>query len=150
MRDEGARGWLPVVGAAILAAAVWWISGSLFWGVLALLTMLLAQWRQLFPVAFELDHRGVTCRWLGRARLVPWEAIGHYELHPRGVLLLPVSEPAPLEYFRGLFIPWGAEQDKVIGEVRRYLGQTQGSFESSSSSTEADKTTSGTGDYWEP
>ena len=122
LRDEGLGAWTIVVVAIVVAAIVGFAAGSLFWGAVALAAMLLSLWRLLVPARFELDRRGVTCHFLGRRRHIAWEAVGHFEIHSRGVLFLPDAEPAAMDYFRGLFVPWGQQREAVTAAVRHYLG----------------------------
>jgi hypothetical protein len=126
LRDEGLGAWAMVAGAIVVSVVVWIAAGSFFWGSAALVAMLLSLWRLLLPARFELDRRGVTCHFMGRRRHVAWEAVGRFEIHPHGVLFLPDAEPAALDYFRGLFVPWGQEREAMTAAVTHYLGSPEG------------------------
>lgn len=76
-------------------------------------------WRQFVPTVFELNALGVTTRTLGRSRRVPWISIDRFVVGNRGALL--TSSGAPLEIFRGLYLPWGGHRDQILSSLRYYL-----------------------------
>lgn len=98
------------------------MTGQTHLGVLAVAALGLAMRRFFVPALFELNTGGVSQRVLGRHRRVPWAEIRCYEVHSTGVLLLAQADPAPIDVFRGLYLPWGKHRERVLAQVGFYLG----------------------------
>lgn len=126
IREAGARGALVVIGLLVAAAAIGWLSGRVYWGLLGLVALGIALWRFFLPVVFELSEAGVDRRLFRWWRRIPWHAIERYEVCRAGVLLLPHGARSIMAPLRGLYLPWSARRDEVLAHMRHYLGQPEG------------------------
>jgi hypothetical protein len=97
---------LGPTSSAITAAALVWVT-----------------WRHFVPTLFELSALGVTESCLGRTRRIPWISIDRYVVGRRGVFLS--SAGAPLERFRGLYLPWGKQREQLLTTLRYYLPRAE-------------------------
>ena len=106
------------VAVCVLAAIAFDAAGYALLSA-ALLAVSLA--RYLLPTGFELDEHGVTVRFLGQARKVPWSQVRRILVQPRGVFLSPFRRPSRLDSFRGTFLRFagkGENADEVVSFVQ--------------------------------
>ena len=80
-----------------------------------------AAWRLWIPVRFEFNAKGITETVFGRRRRIPWTDFARYEVRRGGVLLLADSEPSVLAPFRGLFVRWRDQRDKLLETLDFFL-----------------------------
>jgi len=104
-----------------IVAMIHAVSGSLALAGVAVAALAISLWRFLLPAEIELSPDGVVFRGLGRTRRIDWRRIGRYEIQRRGVLILPETDSAPLDYLRGLYLPWRDHRDEVLALLDRYL-----------------------------
>jgi hypothetical protein len=121
LRDEPLGTWLRVILGAAGSAAVGSFLEHEGWGWGTLVLVLITLWRSLIPLRFELGPYGVTQFVLGRRMRIPWTAILNYQILSRGLLLLPDAAVTPLSPLRGLFLPWGSQQERVLANIEYYL-----------------------------
>lgn len=76
-------------------------------------------WRHFVATTFEINALGVTEKTFSRSRRIPWLSIDRYVVGRKGVFL--TSAGAPLEVFRGLYLPWGSHRDQILSSLRYYL-----------------------------
>lgn len=76
-------------------------------------------WRHFVATTFEINALGVTEKIFTRSRRIPWLSIDRYVVGRKGVFL--TSAGAPLELFRGLYLPWGSHRDQILSSLRYYL-----------------------------
>ncbi|MCE9607142.1 MAG: hypothetical protein K8U03_19835 [Planctomycetia bacterium] len=108
--------------SALLVAVpvlVWSLSGRTALTVASTAAVGLVMWRNFLPTICEMNALGVTQRIFGRTRRIPWLSIDRYVVGRRGVFL--TSAGAPLELFRGLYLPWGSHRDQILASLRYYL-----------------------------
>lgn len=94
------------------------ISSAIVAGALVVVT-----WKHFVPTQYELSALGINVFRLGRSRRIPWMSIDRYLVGRQGVLLS--SAGAPLERFRGLYLPWGKNRDLVLTTLRYYLPRAE-------------------------
>ena len=87
------------------------------YGLLAAALLSISLARYYLPTTFELDDRGVTVRLLGQARKMAWSEIRRAQARPDGVYLSPFEGPSRLESFRGLFVRYAGNAEKVVSFV---------------------------------
>jgi hypothetical protein len=119
--DHASWSWTALVGMALVGGFVLWMGGSWFLAlaIIAALTVIMRQF--LVPVTFEVTSLGLRRYALGRVRLVPWQAIRAYQLRSTGVLFVQHPTPTRLDILRGLFVPYPADEDEMLVELRMYL-----------------------------
>ena len=102
---------------------VWGITGQRAATLGCALDVLFLCARYYVPTQIELNALGVTTKVFGRSRRIPWIAIDRFVIGRRGVFL--TSAGAPLEVFRGLYLPWGGHREQILGALRYYLPHGQ-------------------------
>jgi hypothetical protein len=104
---------------AIVPLVVWSLSGRTSLTVVCAVATGVVVWRHFVPTICEMNALGVTQRVFRRTRRIPWLSIDRYVVGRRGVFL--TSAGAPLELFRGLYLPWGAHREQILASLRYYL-----------------------------
>lgn len=104
---------------AIVPLVVWSLSGRTSLTVVCAVATGVVVWRNFVPTICEMNALGVTQRVFRRTRRIPWLSIDRYVVGRRGVFL--TSAGAPLELFRGLYLPWGAHREQILASLRYYL-----------------------------
>lgn len=94
---------------------------------IAATALVCVSWRHFVPTQFELSALGVNIIRLGRNRRIPWMSIDRYLVGKQGVYLS--SAGAPLEVFRGIYVPWGKSRDLVLMTLRYYLPRAEEAIE---------------------
>ena len=121
LRDDPLGTWLRVILGAGASAAVGKFLGNEAWGWGTLALILITLWRSMIPLRFEISPHGITQIVLGRRTRILWTSILNYQVHSRGVLLLPDAAVTPLSPLRGLFLPWGSHKERVLANIEYYL-----------------------------
>lgn len=115
--------------AAILlgiGVAGWSWSGAPIFGVVAALLVAGFMLPFLLPTRYEAGDEGLTIASIGRTRLVKWGSVRNLYVHATGVHLSPFDRPSPLDPFRGAFVLYGRERDRVLAELRARVPETKG------------------------
>lgn len=103
----------------VVPLAVWSLSGRTALAAVCTIAVGAVVWRHFVPTICEINALGVTEKIFSRTRRIPWLSIDRYVVGRRGVFL--TSAGAPLELFRGLYLPWGAHRDQILSSLRYYL-----------------------------
>lgn len=112
---------------AIAALAGWaftapdWWPGMLPWGLLALAVLLGMTANLFLPVRYLLDERGVTVWFLGVPSQRPWEHYRNYYVHDTGVHLTTMTEPSPLDPFRGHLLLFNGNRAEVVPMIKAHI-----------------------------
>lgn len=117
----------PLVSLAVatlliaVAYAVYAALGAWYWSLAASLTVVIAMWRYLLPITFEVTPRGLKQESFIQTASTGWADIHAVRQCSSGVLLLPGEEDTPLDALRGLFLPWGPHRTELLQLVSLYL-----------------------------
>lgn len=122
LRDEPAVRWTAWAVLAATGLAAYAATGKPALAAAAVGCVALAAWRMWLPARYELDASGVVEQVLRRKRRASWRAARGAAIGRRGVLVTYRPEPAPADYFRGLFVPFGAHRQEVLRHFRYYAG----------------------------
>lgn len=95
--------------------------GAAGYGLLAAALLTVSLTRYFVPTDFELDEQGATVRILGQARRVPWEKVRRFSVHREGVHLSPFERPSRLDSFRGTFLRFAGNAERVVSFVERQV-----------------------------
>lgn len=112
---------LAAILIGIGAAGWFWTESPVFGAVSALLVagfML----PFLLPTQYEAGEEGLTIRSIGRIRVIKWTSVKNLYIHPTGVHLSPFEHPSPLDPFRGAFVLYGRDRDRVLSVLRERIG----------------------------
>jgi len=103
----------------VVPLLTWSLTGRTALTVLCTAAVGAVVWRNFFPTVCEVNALGVTQRLFGRTKRIPWLSIDRYVVGRKGVFL--TSAGAPLELFRGLYLPWGSHREQILTSLRYYL-----------------------------
>ena len=96
--------------------------GGVGYGVIAGLLLLVSMGRYLLATGFVLDGKGVTVRYCGQSRTIPWSEIKSASEGPKGVFLSPYDKPSRLDSFRGVLLRFAKNNsEEVISFVRNKI-----------------------------
>lgn len=105
------------------AAALCWLVAAQTRGLYAAVVgviQVVVLWRLLVPTTYEMNAAGIAVRrW--RRVMVPWNRVAKAEIGRRGVLLLPVRSESSVVRLRGIYVPWGTNEEAVRGMLNYYL-----------------------------
>jgi len=96
---------------------VWASFEGIGYALLAAVFLLGSLARYFVPTDYELDAAGVSVRFLGRVRRIPWAHIRRVAVHDEGVQMSPFEKPSRLEAFRGTFVRFAGNRDEVVSFV---------------------------------
>ena len=119
---EGSRaawGLILVVGICAGVLGAW--SGSSLTALVLAAVCLLAGWRLLVPIEFELSAMGITRTTFWSTRRIPWSVVGRIERRSHGVLVFPSVEPVALEALQALYLPFGKQETDILSLLDFYL-----------------------------
>lgn len=119
LAERAVGAWSVVILAIAASAVVGLAMQSVGWAAAAWLLLHAALWRFFVPAVYEISALGIVEEVLGRRRRIPWNHVDRYRVCRQGVYL--TSEGAPLEAFRGMFIPWGRHRQQVLALLEYYL-----------------------------
>ena len=113
-----------LVGAMLgVPYVVWDATGSPIAALLCTAALATVVWRNFVPTLFEIGALGVTERFVGRTRRIPWISIDRFVVGRKGAFLS--SAGAPLEVLRGFYLPWGPHREQVLTTLRYYLPRAE-------------------------
>jgi len=118
LADEFPRSLVFVATFVGVVVAVRLAFGGFAYALLAAGLLAASLARYFLPTAFRLDDAGVTVRFLGRARRLPWEQVRRVSVQPTGVFLSPSEGLSRVDSFRGMFVRFGGNADEVVRFVR--------------------------------
>ena len=122
MNESLTRSGLVLAGLLAAGVVVRGVTGYTHLALLAVAALALSLWWFFLPLVFTLNADGVTESLLGRDRRLPWLAIRRYEVHSKGVLLLPYKDATWVDSFQGFFLPWGDHREEILALLNYYLG----------------------------
>ncbi len=116
--DEFPRSLLCIaaIGGACAATYVAFDGLSTVLTAAAVLSASLAPY--LLPTTYELDDQGVTVRFLGTRRYIPWSRIRRVVIGRRGMLVSEVPQPSRRASFKSIVLRFNANPEEVIAFVR--------------------------------
>ncbi len=114
---------LALAGLAAIGLLVQWSMESIGLALVTMVLLAATVWRFWIPVWFEVDERGITQRFLGHARRIPWHSIGCYEPRAAGIVFQPVARMALLDALAALYVPWQDHREQLCALADHYLGE---------------------------
>ncbi|MEK7866819.1 MAG: hypothetical protein AAB434_09065 [Planctomycetota bacterium] len=123
-RPAAAAG-LAAILIGIGVAGVSW-SGAPVFGVVAALLVAGFMLPFLLPTRYEAGEEGLSIASAGRTRVIKWSSVKNLYVHATGVHLSPFDRPSPLDPFRGAFVLYGREKERVLDALRARVPETNG------------------------
>lgn len=123
-RPAAAAALALILGAIGVVGWLW--SGSPVFGAVAALLVAAFMRAFLLPTRYEAGEEGISATALGGTRKVRWSSVRHLYVHPTGVHLSPFDRPSPLDPFRGAFVLYGRDRERVLAAIRARVPETKG------------------------
>ncbi len=115
--------WRVSFGVITLLILLWWgiwrWTRSGLFTFLSILILLVSLSSFFFPVTFSLDREYVTVKSNFTTRRRRWGEFKSFWVDRHGVLLSPFKGRSRLESFRGLYIRFSNNRDKVVSFIQR-------------------------------
>ena len=96
---------------------VYLTTSSLFLTGLSVVIMLVSLSSFFLPTYYELDQDKIRIRYVFTRREREWSAFRSFYVDKNGVLLSPFKKPSRLENFRGMYLMFGGNADRVMDVV---------------------------------
>ena len=107
-----------VLGTVVIA---WFSIGHFFYGLIALVALVVSLSSYFFPSYYTLDEEGICREHLGHRRLRKWNEFRRVDARSNGLFLSPFSRPTRLDSFRGFFLPFHKNRDQTLYYVQHHV-----------------------------
>lgn len=119
-KDPGKRWGVLAVAALAFVLGLWLLHHPLY-GLLGFAIILASTAEYWLGVSYKLDSRGASARCGLSLTALDWGDVKRAMLSEEGVKLSPLESAGRMDAFRGVFLRFGSEKDRVIETVRRLL-----------------------------
>jgi hypothetical protein len=110
--------------------AVWLVvyltTSSLFLTGLSVVIMLASLASFFVPTRYELDQEKVGIHYVLGKKERPWSAFRSFYVDKNGVLLSPFPKPSRLENFRGIYVRFDQNKERVVDFVKSKIPGPEG------------------------
>jgi len=115
------------LGLTVLLIAIWVAVGYIYreavWVLLAVILLLGAVAPFFVITRYRLDEEGVSMKRYVTTMKKRWEEMRSYYPDKNGVLVSPFVKPSRLENFRGVYLRFGGNREKVLAVLEQNIGQ---------------------------
>lgn len=115
------------LGLTVLLIAIWVAVGYIYreavWVLLAVILLLGAVAPFFVITRYRLDEEGVSIKRYVTTMKKRWEELRSYYPDKNGVLVSPFAKPSRLENFRGIYLRFGGNREKVLAVLKQNIGQ---------------------------
>ena len=126
MRESPMKGVLFWSVVIITIWAVYWNIGSILFTIGAALILLISLTSFFLPTTYIINDSGAGMnRWLFN-RKIGWDRIRSVNDEKDGIFLSPFPVKSRLENFRGLYLPYRDNRDRIIEIIRKYSPEVTG------------------------
>lgn len=107
------------------------LAGGFIWlyipGVLlGLIIILLTLTPYFLPTKYIISERGVEVHYMFQKKMHKWDMFRSYYDDENGILLSPFRRPSRLENYRGLYVRYGNNREKVSELIEHYMTDKSG------------------------
>jgi hypothetical protein len=118
---------LFTLGIVLFLLAIWIAVGYIYreavWVLLAVILLLGAVAPFFVITRYRLDEEGVSMKRYVTTMKKRWEELRSYYPDKNGVLVSPFAKPSRLENFRGVYLRFGGNREKVLAVLEQNIGQ---------------------------
>ena len=118
---------LFALGLVLFLLAIWVAVGYIYreavWVLLAVILLLGAVAPFFVITRYRLDEEGVSMKRYVTTMKKRWEELRSYYPDNNGVLVSPFAKPSRLENFRGVYLRFGGNREKVLAVLEQNIGQ---------------------------
>lgn len=124
-------GRAALASLAVLAASagIATIGESAYWGVVALIVLVLALNRFFFPSRFSIDEEGIVARYPLRTVRMRWDELRRFAHDRYGGYLSRRIRPSRLDAFSGMHLLFDEDRDAVIACIKDRLTKARAAAE---------------------
>ena len=114
-------------GLIVFLFAVWIAVGYIYrevvWVFLAVILLLGAVAPYFVITCYGLDREGISVKRYFTTTRKKWGELRSFYPDKRGVLVSPFANPSRLENFRGVYLRFGGNREKVLAVLEQNIGQ---------------------------
>jgi hypothetical protein len=111
-----------VIGLIVFICSIVYISfNSVSWVVLSFIFLFVSLSPFFFPTVFTLNDREIKVKRVFTTVIRPWERFKGFYYDKNGVQLTPFTYPSRLDSYRGLFLKFNNNKEKVIDFIKIHL-----------------------------
>jgi len=114
-------------GLIVFLFAIWVAVGYFYregvWVLLAIVLLSGAVAPFFVITRYRLDEKGVSIKRYVTTMKKRWEEMRSYYPDKNGVLVSPFAKPSRLENFRGVYLRFGGNREKVLAVLEQNIGQ---------------------------
>ncbi len=118
---------LFALGLVLFLLAIWFAVGYIYreavWVLLAVILLLGAVAPFFVITRYRLDEEGVSIKRYVTTMKRRWGELRSYYPDKNGVLVSPFAKPSRLENFRGVYLRFGGNREKVLAVLAQNIGQ---------------------------
>jgi hypothetical protein len=118
---------LVVLFLLVVWLVVYLTTSSIFLTGLSVVIMLASLASFFVPTRYELDQEKVGIHYVLGKKEKPWSAFRSFYVDKNGVLLSPFPRPSRLENFRGIYVRFDQNKDRVVDFVKSKIPGPEGS-----------------------
>lgn len=115
------------LGLTVLLIAIWVAVGYIYreavWVLLAVILLLGAVAPFFVITRYRLDGEGISMKRYVTTMKKRWEELRSYYPDKNGVLVSPFAKPSRLENFRGVYLRFRGNREKVLAVLEQNIGQ---------------------------
>ena len=119
-KDPSKR-WGILVIAVVAFALGLLLFGNVLFGVVGFAIIAAATAEYWVGVSYKVDSRGASARCVVSLTSLDWTDVKRATASEEGIKLSPLPQAGRMDTFRGVFLRYGEEPDRVTEEVRRWL-----------------------------
>jgi hypothetical protein len=94
---------------------------SIWWGLLAVLVLIVSLNRFFFPSRFKIDPRGITAHYPLRTQFYGWKDVRRFRHDRNGGYLSTRYVDSRFDAYRGMHLLFGNQKEAVVRQIRMYL-----------------------------
>ena len=121
LRQKPGKALLFWIVAGFVLGIVYAAFRTVGWVILAALFLIGSLRRFLFPTRYRLTTSGIEIRQAIGKVMRKWSDFKRADFERNGVFLSPFAKSSRLENYRGLFLPYPTERERLEGIVRERM-----------------------------
>ena len=121
MKRSPGKTALAVLSILLAGVAAGWIMEAPGLGIVAVILMFASLAKFFLPTRYTLTESGVTVKTTTTTFSRPWSQFRSFYADKNGVLLSPFATQSRLENFRGLYVTFEENKERVIAIVREQV-----------------------------
>lgn len=112
VKESAKKNLIAVLGILVMIAGGFiWLG---LWGVLlGLVVAMLTLHTYFLPTEYSIDEEGMHIKYFGQSKKYPWSRFKSYYKDNNGILLSPFVMPTRLENYRGIYVRYGGNRERV-------------------------------------